>query len=104
MILILTVVLNYVHLLLLGARKCIQVIIINTMLINIKSIILIKKQLFILCFLVAVKGLPNFVADPNKGSDPMPHHQTTIHLNCENMSIIHEGYEDAVKGEISRRC
>ncbi|XP_014673153.1 PREDICTED: pyridine nucleotide-disulfide oxidoreductase domain-containing protein 2-like isoform X2 [Priapulus caudatus] len=52
---------------------------------------------------VATRGLPNFVADPSVGDDPMPHHRATIHLNCEHMSLIQEAYEDASRGEISRR-
>ena len=45
---------------------------------------------------LAVSKLPNFLADPNVFHDkPMPHHQCTIHINCENMNLIDEGYQDA---------
>ncbi|KAK3762322.1 hypothetical protein RRG08_006065 [Elysia crispata] len=53
---------------------------------------------------VAVDRLPNFTADPNtKGSEPMPHHQCTIHLNCEESSLIHDSYLDAQQGKITKR-
>ena len=44
---------------------------------------------------LAVDKLPNFVADPNSGdgSTVMPHHKTTIHLNCENTDMIVEAYK-----------
>jgi phytoene dehydrogenase-like protein len=45
---------------------------------------------------LAVKRLPNFLADPNKDSNiPMPHHQCTIHLNCENIQLIDDAYKNA---------
>ena len=45
---------------------------------------------------LAVSRLPNFLADPNvKENKSMPHHQCTIHINCENMNLIHEGFQDA---------
>ncbi|GFN80432.1 pyridine nucleotide-disulfide oxidoreductase domain-containing protein 2 [Plakobranchus ocellatus] len=51
---------------------------------------------------VAVDRLPNFIADPNTSeSDPMPHHQCTIHLNCEDSSLIHDAYLDAQQGKIT---
>ncbi|RUS81295.1 hypothetical protein EGW08_010937 [Elysia chlorotica] len=53
---------------------------------------------------VAVDRLPNFTADPNtKGAEPMPHHQCTIHLNCEDSSLIHDAYLDAQQGKITER-
>ncbi|CAB3406039.1 unnamed protein product [Caenorhabditis bovis] len=52
---------------------------------------------------VAVKELPNFVARPNQGTDPMPHHQTTIHMNCESMQLVHEGVMDYRNGRYSRK-
>lgn len=52
---------------------------------------------------VAVNKLPNFLANPNtNGETPMPHHQTTIHLNCEDSQIINDAYEDAQRGNISK--
>ena len=43
---------------------------------------------------LAVDKLPNFVANPNSGdgSTVMPHHKTTIHLNCENTDMIVDAY------------
>jgi len=50
---------------------------------------------------VALDRLPNFEADPNVGNEPMPHHRCTIHINCENSSMISEAYQDAVNGRYS---
>lgn len=44
---------------------------------------------------LAVRGLPNFKADPSTGDAPMPHHRCTIHVNCENMQLLDEAYKDA---------
>ncbi|XP_052132081.1 pyridine nucleotide-disulfide oxidoreductase domain-containing protein 2-like [Frankliniella occidentalis] len=33
----------------------------------------------------------------------MPHHQATIHLNCEDMSLLDEAYDCAKRGVISER-
>ncbi|GAB1602773.1 pyridine nucleotide-disulfide oxidoreductase domain-containing protein 2-like [Argonauta hians] len=53
---------------------------------------------------VAVKELPNFTADPNiKRNTAMPHHQCTIHLNCEHTDLIHQAYLDAQNGYPSRK-
>ncbi|EFO92157.1 hypothetical protein CRE_11146 [Caenorhabditis remanei] len=52
---------------------------------------------------VAVKELPNFLAKPNHGTEPMPHHQTTIHMNCENMQVVHDAVMDYKNGRYSRR-
>ena len=42
---------------------------------------------------LAVNKLPNFKADPNTSENiQMPHHQCTIHINCENMNIINDAY------------
>ncbi|XP_012999033.1 pyridine nucleotide-disulfide oxidoreductase domain-containing protein 2 isoform X2 [Cavia porcellus] len=48
---------------------------------------------------VAVDKLPNFLAAPNapKGQ-PLPHHQCSIHLNCENTLLLHQAFEDAKGG------
>jgi len=51
---------------------------------------------------VAINKLPNFEADPNVGSEPMPHHRCTIHLNCEKSEMIGDAYQDAVNGEYSK--
>nr|XP_014346389.1 PREDICTED: pyridine nucleotide-disulfide oxidoreductase domain-containing protein 2 [Latimeria chalumnae] len=53
---------------------------------------------------VAVDRLPNFLAAPNlKDGKPLPHHQCTVHLNCEESAYIHEAYQDACRGIPSRR-
>ena len=45
---------------------------------------------------LAVKGLPNFKADPNTNQNtPMPHHRCEIHLNCENIKILDDAFKDA---------
>ena len=45
---------------------------------------------------LAMKGLPNFLADPNIDNlTPMPHHQTTIHINSENVRLIDEAFKEA---------
>ncbi|KAK2723821.1 pyridine nucleotide-disulfide oxidoreductase domain-containing protein 2-like [Artemia franciscana] len=52
---------------------------------------------------VALESLPNFLADPSESPSPMPHHQCTIHLNCEKMSMINDAYVDGEAGRISRK-
>ncbi|XP_059469371.1 pyridine nucleotide-disulfide oxidoreductase domain-containing protein 2-like [Neocloeon triangulifer] len=53
---------------------------------------------------VAVKELPNFLADPTRDQGMAgPHHQTTIHLNCESVDLLEQAYSDARDGLISRR-
>lgn len=53
---------------------------------------------------VAVKELPNFLADPTRDQGMAgPHHQTTIHLNCESVELIDQAYYDAQEGLISKR-
>jgi len=53
---------------------------------------------------VAVDALPDFTADPNTETGRvMPHHRATIHLNCENSSMIEEAYRDATQGSYSRK-
>ena len=53
---------------------------------------------------VAVDRVPNFTADPNvHDNEPMPHHQCTIHLNCEDSALIHEAYLDAQRGQLPKR-
>ncbi|VDL85648.1 unnamed protein product [Nippostrongylus brasiliensis] len=52
---------------------------------------------------VATRELPSFIQRPNSADGkPMPHHQTTIHLNCENMDIVDEGVQDFRNGMWSR--
>ncbi|GAB6025453.1 Pyridine nucleotide-disulfide oxidoreductase domain-containing protein 2, variant 2 [Chamberlinius hualienensis] len=53
---------------------------------------------------LALKSLPDFLADPNISNKfPMPHHQATVHLNCENISLIEEAYQDGQRGILPRR-
>uniref|UniRef100_A0AAY3ZWA4 Pyridine nucleotide-disulfide oxidoreductase domain-containing protein 2 n=1 Tax=Denticeps clupeoides TaxID=299321 RepID=A0AAY3ZWA4_9TELE len=53
---------------------------------------------------VAVDRLPNFLAAPNVGEGkPGPHHQCSIHLNCESMEALEEAYRDAWQGRPSAR-
>ncbi|XP_037352511.1 pyridine nucleotide-disulfide oxidoreductase domain-containing protein 2 isoform X2 [Talpa occidentalis] len=52
---------------------------------------------------VAVDRLPSFLAAPNAPSgQPLPHHQCSIHLNCEDTLLLHEAFEDAMDGLPSR--
>ncbi|KJH50051.1 hypothetical protein DICVIV_03772 [Dictyocaulus viviparus] len=52
---------------------------------------------------VAVRELPSFLCSPNFGKYPMPHHQATIHINCEHIDIIHEASRDFTNGKWSLR-
>nr|XP_060624184.1 pyridine nucleotide-disulfide oxidoreductase domain-containing protein 2 isoform X2 [Anolis sagrei ordinatus] len=53
---------------------------------------------------VAVDRLPNFLAAPNSSDGhPSPHHQSSIHLNCEDIETVHQAFEDACKGRPSSR-
>ncbi|XP_004616477.2 pyridine nucleotide-disulfide oxidoreductase domain-containing protein 2 [Sorex araneus] len=53
---------------------------------------------------VAVDRLPSFLAAPNTaGGQPLPHHQCSIHLNCEDTHLLHQAYEDAAGGRPSGR-
>ncbi|XP_005407719.1 PREDICTED: pyridine nucleotide-disulfide oxidoreductase domain-containing protein 2 isoform X2 [Chinchilla lanigera] len=53
---------------------------------------------------VAVDKLPNFLAAPNSPrGQPLPHHQCSIHLNCENTLLLHQAFEDAKGGLPSHR-
>ncbi|XP_004370070.1 pyridine nucleotide-disulfide oxidoreductase domain-containing protein 2 [Trichechus manatus latirostris] len=53
---------------------------------------------------VAIDRLPNFLAMPNApGGQPLPHHQCSIHLNCEDTRLLHQAFQDAVDGLPSHR-
>lgn len=53
---------------------------------------------------VAVDRLPDFLAAPNApGGQPLPHHQCSIHLNCEDTLLLHRAFEDAMDGLPSHR-
>ena len=45
---------------------------------------------------LAVNRIPNFLADPNTNENKiMPHHQATIHINCEHMQLIDNAFNEA---------
>ncbi|XP_068807315.1 pyridine nucleotide-disulfide oxidoreductase domain-containing protein 2 isoform X1 [Struthio camelus] len=53
---------------------------------------------------VAVDRLPNFLAAPNaRDSQPLPHHQCSIHLNCESTQLLHQAFTEASSGHPSSR-
>ncbi|NWI08847.1 PYRD2 protein, partial [Crypturellus soui] len=53
---------------------------------------------------VAVDRLPNFLAAPNARDDqPLPHHQCSIHLNCESSELLHRAFAEARDGRPSSR-
>ncbi|XP_004087605.2 pyridine nucleotide-disulfide oxidoreductase domain-containing protein 2 isoform X2 [Nomascus leucogenys] len=53
---------------------------------------------------VAVDRLPSFLVAPNAPrGQPLPHHQCSIHLNCEDTLLLHQAFEDAVYGLPSHR-
>uniref|UniRef100_A0A8C7CXU1 Pyridine nucleotide-disulfide oxidoreductase domain-containing protein 2 n=1 Tax=Oncorhynchus kisutch TaxID=8019 RepID=A0A8C7CXU1_ONCKI len=52
---------------------------------------------------VAVDKLPNFLAAPTPDGKPGPHHQCSIHLNCESVEVLQTAYEDCKEGRPSFR-
>ncbi|NWI70765.1 PYRD2 protein, partial [Todus mexicanus] len=53
---------------------------------------------------VAVDRLPNFLAAPNTHEgQPGPHHQCSIHLNCEGTHLLHQAFTEATHGHPSSR-
>ncbi|KAK1791638.1 hypothetical protein P4O66_013639 [Electrophorus voltai] len=53
---------------------------------------------------VAVDKLPNFLAAPNTADGkPGPHHQCSIHLNCENLDVLETAYSEGQQGHPSSR-
>nr|XP_046257561.1 pyridine nucleotide-disulfide oxidoreductase domain-containing protein 2 [Scatophagus argus] len=52
---------------------------------------------------VAVDKLPNFLASPTPDDKPGPHHQCSIHLNCESVEVLETAYKDAMNGRPSAR-
>ncbi|XP_047668398.1 pyridine nucleotide-disulfide oxidoreductase domain-containing protein 2 [Tachysurus fulvidraco] len=54
---------------------------------------------------VAMDKLPNFLAAPNTAADgsPGPHHQCSIHLNCESVEILEAAYMEGQQGRPSSR-
>ena len=55
------------------------------------------------CFTVAVDKLPNFLASPTPDGKPGPHHQCSIHLNCESVELLETAYKEAMNGRPSAR-
>ncbi|MFT7805847.1 pyridine nucleotide-disulfide oxidoreductase domain-containing protein 2 isoform X1 [Arapaima gigas] len=53
---------------------------------------------------VAVDRLPSFLAAPNchEGA-PGPHHQCSIHINCESVDVLEEAYQECQRGHPSTR-
>ncbi|XP_068875915.1 pyridine nucleotide-disulfide oxidoreductase domain-containing protein 2 isoform X1 [Aphelocoma coerulescens] len=53
---------------------------------------------------VAVDRLPSFLAAPNaRNGQPLPHHQCSIHLNCEGTQLLHQAFTEAAHGHPSSR-
>ncbi|XP_063195416.1 pyridine nucleotide-disulfide oxidoreductase domain-containing protein 2 isoform X2 [Chroicocephalus ridibundus] len=53
---------------------------------------------------VAVDRLPSFLAAPNaRDGRPLPHHQCSIHLNCEGTHLLHQAFTEATHGHPSSR-
>ncbi|KAM3863337.1 pyridine nucleotide-disulfide oxidoreductase domain-containing protein 2 [Diretmus argenteus] len=52
---------------------------------------------------VAVDKLPNFLACPTPDGKPGPHHQCSIHLNCESVQVLETAYKEAMNGRPSAR-
>ncbi|XP_078129908.1 pyridine nucleotide-disulfide oxidoreductase domain-containing protein 2 [Sander vitreus] len=52
---------------------------------------------------VAVDKLPNFLASPTPDDKPGPHHQCSIHLNCESVVLLETAYKEAINGRPSAR-
>ncbi|NWU60598.1 PYRD2 protein, partial [Pterocles burchelli] len=53
---------------------------------------------------VAVDRLPSFLAAPNtRDGQPLPHHQCSIHLNCESTHLLHQAFTEATHGRPSSR-
>ncbi|XP_054886040.1 pyridine nucleotide-disulfide oxidoreductase domain-containing protein 2 isoform X2 [Poeciliopsis prolifica] len=52
---------------------------------------------------VALDKLPNFLASPTPDDKPGPHHQCSIHLNCESVDILEAAYKEAINGRPSAR-
>lgn len=52
---------------------------------------------------VAVDRLPNFLAAPTPNGKPGPHHQCSIHINCESVEVLETAYKEALNGRPSAR-
>ncbi|XP_020040374.2 pyridine nucleotide-disulfide oxidoreductase domain-containing protein 2 [Castor canadensis] len=70
----------------------------------VKRISLLDTQSPVTKINVAVDRLPNFLAAPNAPrGQPLPHHQCSIHLNCEDTFLLHQAFEDSMGGLPSHR-
>ncbi|XP_077352250.1 pyridine nucleotide-disulfide oxidoreductase domain-containing protein 2-like [Festucalex cinctus] len=52
---------------------------------------------------LAVDKLPNFLAAPTPDNKPGPHHQCSIHINCDRVDILEAAYTEAINGRPSTR-
>ncbi|KPP59724.1 pyridine nucleotide-disulfide oxidoreductase domain-containing protein 2-like, partial [Scleropages formosus] len=53
---------------------------------------------------IAVDRLPNFLAAPNRSDSlPGPHHQCSIHINCESVDVLEKAYQECKHGRPSTR-
>ncbi|XP_072293556.1 pyridine nucleotide-disulfide oxidoreductase domain-containing protein 2 isoform X2 [Eucyclogobius newberryi] len=52
---------------------------------------------------VAVDKLPNFLAAPTPDNKPGPHHQCSIHLNCESVDVLETAYKEGMNSRPSSR-
>lgn len=52
---------------------------------------------------MAVDRLPSFLAAPTPDGKPGPHHQCSIHLNCESVAVLETAYKEALNGRPSAR-
>ncbi|KAJ3610584.1 hypothetical protein NHX12_022676 [Muraenolepis orangiensis] len=52
---------------------------------------------------LAVDKLPNFLAAPTPDGRPGPHHQSSIHLNCESVELLETAYKECINGKYSSR-
>lgn len=52
---------------------------------------------------MALDKLPNFLARPTPDHKPGPHHQCSIHLNCESIEVLETAYKEAINGRPSAR-
>ena len=63
----------------------------------------LKSHHPLLFWTVAVDKLPNFLAAPTPDGKPGPHHQCSIHLNCESVEVLETAYKESINGKYSTR-
>lgn len=90
----------------LGPSKCMYSLALSVIIKRCQSK-LVSYSTFVCCickFTVAVDKLPNFLAVPNiADGKPGPHHQCSIHLNCESLKILEAAYKEGQQGRPSSR-